>query len=106
MVISEESRHRFSAKLHAQRLVKTVRISGNALGIAKESRVQRPAEYALIRAKPLETFLGGDCQSLIGDRSFRRPESCGLRAKHTLVIFAGPPQLLACILGMPVRASR
>ena len=106
MVIPEESRHRFSTKLHAQRLVKTIRIGRNALRIAKESRVQRSAKYAFIRAEPLEAFLGGDGQSLIGNGAFRRPESRGLHAEHAFVIFACAPQLFARILRMAVGTAR
>src|SRR5438034_9598844 len=54
----------------------------------------------------MKTFFGGDGECLVGNRTFRRPQASGLRAKNSLVILASKPQVLARIFGTAVGAAR
>jgi hypothetical protein len=89
MVIAEEAGDSGVGELDATRLVETLSIGGNAGGVAEESDVEGAAEHTFIGAKPLETFFGGDLQSLVGDGTLGGPEAYGLRAENALVIFLG-----------------
>src|SRR6266446_7959534 len=100
MVIAKQAADAVRSNLHAPRLVEAIGVGGNAVGVAEKPDVQRAAEDSFIRAEPLEAFFRGNGQRLVGDGAFRRPQTGGLHAKNSLMVFAGKPQLFAGIFGM------
>src|SRR5262245_22538923 len=88
--------------LHAPWLIQLVGICRQAAAFAKECEVQSPSKHAFVGAKPAETFFGGNGQSLVRHRTLGWPEARRFRAEDALVVFAGAPQLLACVFGMAV----
>src|SRR5260370_9753088 len=105
MVIAKQASDAVRSNLHIARLVEAVGVGGSAVGVAEKADVERTAENSFIRAEPLKAFFRGNCQRLVGDGAFRRPQTGGLHAKNSLMIFAGKPQLFAGIFGMAVGAS-
>src|SRR5215472_632745 len=106
MVIAEQPGDGLFAELNAPGLEQTVGIGWNAVRIAKEAHIQRPAKHAFIRAEPLKTFLGCDGKGLMGDGALGWPNACWLHAKRFLMILARELQLLAGVFGPAERAAR
>src|SRR5260370_23253742 len=106
MVIAKQASDAVRSNLHIPRLVEAVRVGGNAVGVAEKADVQRTAENSFIRAEPLKAFFRGNCQRLVGDGAFRRPQTGGLHSKKSLLIFAGKPQMFSRTFGTWARASR
>src|SRR5690242_18086994 len=106
MMIAKQTRDSSIAELQSPRFIETVRVGGHTAGISEKSHIQSPAQHAFICAEPLKAFFCCDGKSLIRNRPFRRPKSCGLRSKDALMIFAGTAQLLARVFWLAIGAAR
>src|SRR5258708_21032294 len=106
MVISKQSGDAIRANLHAPGFVEAIGVGGDAIAVAEKGDVQRATKDTFVSAEPLEAFLCGDGQRLVGDRAFGRPKSGGLSAKESFVIRAGKLQLLARIFRTAIGAAR
>src|SRR5260370_29638389 len=105
MVIAKQASDAVRSNLHIARLVEAVGVGGSAVGVAEKADVERTAENSFIRAEPLKAFFRGNCQRLVGDGAFRRPQTGGLPPKNSLMIIAGKPQLFPGILRVTVGAA-
>src|SRR5579859_1074522 len=102
-MVAEKSMDFPAANPEFPRGIQLMRIFGEASVIAPESDVARSSKNAFIRGKPAETQLRGDIQSLVGNRTFRRPQPRRLLSEDVLVIPAGANQLLLRVFGKPER---
>src|SRR5258707_11653803 len=100
MVIAKQASDAVRSNLHVPRLVEAIRVGGYAVGVAEKPDVQRAAKYSFIRAEPLKAFFRRNGQRMVGDGALRRPQTGGLHAQNSFMIFAGKLQLFARLFPM------
>src|SRR5579859_3015792 len=106
MMVAEQPGDGFFAELHAPRLEQAIGTGRNAIGVTKKANVQCAPEHAFIGAEPLEALLRRNGESLIGDRTFRRPQPYRVHAECFLMILARELQLFARVFRSAERAAR
>src|ERR1700733_8086437 len=104
-VIAKKSHDFFSISQHAQRRIHAAGIFWNPAAVAAKSAAERASENAFVCAEPLEALFGGEIERLIGNRTFRRPQSGRRAAKKFFVIVARAAQLFGGVIRISKRGN-
>src|SRR5580693_8967325 len=96
-VIAKKSYDFFSVSQNPQRRIHAVGIFRNSAAVTAKSASERAAQNAFVGAEPLKTLLGRQIERLIGNRTFRRPQSGRRAAKKFFMIVARATQLFGGI---------